>query len=122
MAIKNSTLQLKARVTGSSWAKAVPHMAQPCASASGAATAPAETRATSNGNTRRTAICMLESVEIDKREQEDPEPADEVPVDGAHLQAGRGAPSHAGMPRQQRERGEPHDRHEHVHRVAADQQ
>src|SRR5262245_19503715 len=124
MAIRNSTLQLKARVTGSSCANAVPHMAQPCARAVAgtSAVAIAAIAMESTGSRRRTTIRMFHSVEVDQREEEDPEPADEIPVDRAHLEAGRRAPPDPGPARQERERAEPDDGDQDVHEVAADQE
>src|SRR5262245_9154787 len=93
MAIRNSTLQLKARVTGSSGVNAVPHMAQPCASTSAAV---AHTTASATGRSkrrRRAGAFIVGSVEIDQQEEGDPEPADEVPVEGAHLEARPAVPS-----------------------------
>src|SRR5215468_1848639 len=86
MAIRNSTLQLKARATGSFCVKAVPHMAQPWArTPGGTSSSRPVTRAA--GSTIR-GPTMRTSVEIHQREEERPQPADEVPVDGAHLEAG----------------------------------
>src|SRR5262245_29596562 len=116
MAIRNSTLQLKARVTGSSCVNAVPHIAQPCARAGAGASAEASaTTAMASTSIRgRPPIRMLHSVEVDQREEEHPEPADEVPVDRAHLEAGRRAPANSGTARQERERAEPDDGDQHV--------
>src|SRR4029453_9980420 len=121
MAIRNSTLQLKARVTGSSGAKAVPHMAQPCANAVAGGMVAAPSAATRPGNSRCTGR-VIPSVRGNEREEEEPEPADEVPVERAHLQAGPRAPARSGVPLADREDGEPEHGDEDVHRVAADQE
>src|SRR4030095_3958172 len=120
MAIRNSTLQLKARVTGSSGAKAVPHMAQPCANAVAGGMVAAPSAATRPGTSRCT-LRVIPSVEVHEREEEEPEPADEVPVERAHLQAGPRAPARSGVPLADREDGGPHEGAAPVHRVAGGQ-
>src|SRR5262249_14598157 len=118
MAIRKSTLQLKARATGSSWLKAVPHMAQPWASTWGGGSSAAISAIPTS---RVRARGMRISVEIHEREEEAPQPADEVPVDGAHLQAGVPARREVASSRQDGDRGQPQHGDQHVQRVAADE-
>src|SRR5262249_26718913 len=118
MAIRKSTLQLKARATGSSWLKAVPHMAQPWASTwCGASNA----AISAIPNSRIRARGMRISVEIHEREEEAPQPADEVPVDGAHLQAGVPACREIASSGQDGDRRQPQHGDQDVQGVAADE-
>src|SRR5262249_9784909 len=95
-------------------------MAQPCASTCVGRISALASSAARTSRMREPAVRM--SVEIHKGEEERPQAAHEVPVDGAHLEPGVAPRGEVATLRQDGDGGEPQHGHQHVHRVAADEE